>query len=110
MSFLGIGAATVRRLIKEGAHVVIADISAEAGTALAAELGPHAAFVSCDVRRECWHALDVTSCKTEAKQKAPGWSNQSYEGTSSQQQRDAGRRRTLNQQSRSRRSDSGRCI
>ncbi len=50
MSYTGIGAATVRRLIKEGASVVIADISADAGTALAAELGSHAAFVSCDVR------------------------------------------------------------
>ena len=50
MSNTGIGAATARRLIKEGASVVIADISAEAGTALVAELGSHAAFVSCDVR------------------------------------------------------------
>ena len=50
VSYTGIGAATIKRLIKEGASVVIADISAEAGTALAAELGPHAAFISCDVR------------------------------------------------------------
>jgi len=55
MSYTGIGAATARRLIKEGASVVIADISADAGTALAAELGLHAAFVSCDVRHADCH-------------------------------------------------------
>ena len=58
VSYTGIGAATVKRLIKEGASVVIADISADAGTALAAELGSHAAFVNCDVRHVCYHLSD----------------------------------------------------
>jgi NAD(P)-dependent dehydrogenase (short-subunit alcohol dehydrogenase family) len=40
----GIGRATVQRFIDEGARVVIADIDAEAGHALAAELGDAAAF------------------------------------------------------------------
>ncbi|TDD96102.1 SDR family NAD(P)-dependent oxidoreductase [Actinomadura rubrisoli] len=44
----GIGAAVARRLAGEGARVVLADVDAEAGAALAAELG--GAFVRCDVR------------------------------------------------------------
>src|SRR5580658_2721544 len=40
----GIGRATVERFIAEGARVVIADIDAEAGHALARELGDDAAF------------------------------------------------------------------
>lgn len=46
----GLGEATVRRLHGAGAHVTIADVNAEKGEALAAELG--AVFVSCDVREE----------------------------------------------------------
>src|SRR6202012_3914633 len=38
----GIGEATCRRLLAEGADVVIADLHGEQATALAAELGPHA--------------------------------------------------------------------
>src|SRR5271167_583479 len=38
----GIGEATCRRLVAEGAEVVIADINGEKAVALAAELGPHA--------------------------------------------------------------------
>ncbi|HTD72840.1 MAG TPA: SDR family NAD(P)-dependent oxidoreductase [Steroidobacteraceae bacterium] len=38
----GIGEATCRRLVAEGADVVIADVNGEKATALAAELGPHA--------------------------------------------------------------------
>jgi NAD(P)-dependent dehydrogenase (short-subunit alcohol dehydrogenase family) len=45
----GLGAATVRRLSAAGADVTIADVNAERGEALAAELG--AAFVECDVTR-----------------------------------------------------------
>jgi len=40
----GIGRATVRRFVEEGARVVIADIDAEAGRALVDELGDAAAF------------------------------------------------------------------
>jgi NAD(P)-dependent dehydrogenase (short-subunit alcohol dehydrogenase family) len=45
----GIGRATVERFLDEGAQVVIADIDAEAGAALAAELGDAAAFHQTDV-------------------------------------------------------------
>jgi 3-hydroxyacyl-CoA dehydrogenase/3-hydroxy-2-methylbutyryl-CoA dehydrogenase len=45
----GLGAATVRRLHASGALVTIADVNAERGEALVAELGEHAAFVACDV-------------------------------------------------------------
>jgi NAD(P)-dependent dehydrogenase (short-subunit alcohol dehydrogenase family) len=48
----GIGAATVRRFVEEGAQVVIADVQDEAGEKLAAELGESALFVRCDVTRE----------------------------------------------------------
>jgi NAD(P)-dependent dehydrogenase (short-subunit alcohol dehydrogenase family) len=46
----GLGEATVRRLHEQGATVTIADVNAEKGTALAAELGVE--FVACDVREE----------------------------------------------------------
>jgi 3-hydroxyacyl-CoA dehydrogenase/3-hydroxy-2-methylbutyryl-CoA dehydrogenase len=45
----GLGAATARRLHAAGATVTIADLNAEAGEALAGELGERAAFVTCDV-------------------------------------------------------------
>ena len=47
----GMGAATVRLFVAEGARVAIADVLDEAGSALAAELGANARF----------HHLDVTS-------------------------------------------------
>ncbi len=46
----GLGAASVRALHARGALVTIADVNAEKGEALAAELG--AEFVACDVREE----------------------------------------------------------
>lgn len=49
----GIGEATVRRLVLEGARVVIADVQEAPGRALATELGPAAArFVRTDVSKE----------------------------------------------------------
>lgn len=48
----GIGAATVRLFVKEGARVVVADMQRERGEALAEELGTAATFVSCEVRQE----------------------------------------------------------
>ena len=48
----GIGAATVRRFVGEGARVVIADMQDEAGQSLAAELGDDVAFHHTDVTRE----------------------------------------------------------
>jgi 3alpha(or 20beta)-hydroxysteroid dehydrogenase len=47
----GLGAAQVRRLVDEGARVLVADILQDEGTALAGELGDAARF----------HPLDVTS-------------------------------------------------
>tara|TARA_B100000676_G_C18090895_1_gene859616 strand:- start:7782 stop:8615 length:834 start_codon:yes stop_codon:yes gene_type:complete len=48
----GIGEATVRLFIKEGARVVIADMQQERGKALANELGNMATFVQVEVRQE----------------------------------------------------------
>ena len=45
----GIGAATATRFIEEGATVVLADVSDEAGEALAAELGDAASYIHCNV-------------------------------------------------------------
>jgi NAD(P)-dependent dehydrogenase (short-subunit alcohol dehydrogenase family) len=48
----GLGEATARALVEAGATVTIADVNAEKGEALAAELGPSAAFVEADVTDE----------------------------------------------------------
>lgn len=48
----GIGEATVRALVREGGKVVIADLQADRGEALAAELGDAARFWRTDVTRE----------------------------------------------------------
>ena len=45
----GIGRAIVERFVAEGAEVVIADVDADAGAALAAELGDAAAVPATDV-------------------------------------------------------------
>src|SRR5256885_14783126 len=45
----GLGAATTRALHERGASVVIADLNAEKGDALAAELGEGAAFMEANV-------------------------------------------------------------
>lgn len=47
----GFGRGIVEAFIDEGARVLIADIAAEAGCALAAELGSNAAFKTADVTR-----------------------------------------------------------
>jgi 3alpha(or 20beta)-hydroxysteroid dehydrogenase len=53
----GIGEADARVLVAEGASVLIADVLADKGAALADELGERAAFVSLDVTRaENWAA------------------------------------------------------
>src|ERR671916_712947 len=46
----GMGAAHARKLVHEGAFVVIADVIDEIGQALSTELGDRARFVSLDVR------------------------------------------------------------
>ena len=48
----GIGAGTVRRFVDEGARVLIADLDAERGEALAGELGDAAAYLPTDVSKE----------------------------------------------------------
>ena len=50
----GLGEGTARMLVLEGAKVVIADLQADKGRALVADLGgpSHAAFVPCDVTQE----------------------------------------------------------
>ncbi len=48
----GIGAATTRLFVEEGARVLIADMQAERGEALAQELGDAAAFYKVDVTQE----------------------------------------------------------
>jgi 3(or 17)beta-hydroxysteroid dehydrogenase len=55
----GIGAATARRFVAEGAVVVIADIATDSGTRLASDLGHAAWFVPLDVASESsWqHAI-----------------------------------------------------
>ena len=53
----GIGAASAKRFIEEGARVVIADINAEKGQTLAAKYGDELSFIN----------LDVTSAESWAK-------------------------------------------
>ena len=48
----GLGGATSRLLASEGGHVVIADLQADKGEALARELGAKTRFVRCDVSSE----------------------------------------------------------
>ena len=48
----GIGEATVRLFVTEGAKVIIADMQIERGTSLATELGKAAAFCPVEVRQE----------------------------------------------------------
>lgn len=48
----GMGLATVRRFVAEGAQVVIADVQSEGGDAIAAELGDSVRFQRTDVSRE----------------------------------------------------------
>jgi NAD(P)-dependent dehydrogenase (short-subunit alcohol dehydrogenase family) len=48
----GLGEATVRRLVADGARVVIADLAEDRGAALAADLGGGAVYVKTDVTSE----------------------------------------------------------
>lgn len=53
----GLGAAMARAFVAEGAEVIVADIDAAAGAALAAELGAAGRFLPLDVtREESWDA------------------------------------------------------
>lgn len=54
----GMGAAFARRLVSEGASVVVADVLVDEGAAVAAELGDHAVFCALDVTDEsAWTAV-----------------------------------------------------
>src|SRR6516164_4692006 len=57
----GLGAACVRMLVGAGANVVIADVNADAGEALATELGASARFVATDVTDESSAAKAVST-------------------------------------------------
>lgn len=59
----GLGAATVRHLVRCGGHVVIADLAVDAGRRLADELGMPARFVRTDVTDEAsvQNAVDAAS-------------------------------------------------
>src|SRR3954469_23872882 len=48
----GIGLATGRLMVEEGAKVVLADVQTEAGERAAKELGSRATFIPLDVTRE----------------------------------------------------------
>lgn len=60
----GLGEAICRRFVAEGASVVIADIDAAAGTALAVELGSAARFVVLDVSAEEQWLAALATCDT----------------------------------------------
>jgi 3-oxoacyl-[acyl-carrier protein] reductase len=61
----GFGAGIVRKFIAEGAHVLIADINAEAASALAHELGHHATALGVDVsRRDSVNAMAEAAMQT----------------------------------------------
>jgi NAD(P)-dependent dehydrogenase (short-subunit alcohol dehydrogenase family) len=59
----GLGAATARRLARLGARVVLADLNADAVSALARELGASARFVAADVADadSMQHAVDAAA-------------------------------------------------
>jgi len=60
----GIGAASARRFVAEGARVMLGDMNVEKGEALAAELGAAAGFVRLDVRDEGqWQAAIEATVK-----------------------------------------------
>lgn len=57
----GIGEATARHFAAKGAHVIVLDLSREAGETLVAELGPEHRFVALDVTDpKAWAALAGT--------------------------------------------------
>jgi 3-hydroxyacyl-CoA dehydrogenase / 3-hydroxy-2-methylbutyryl-CoA dehydrogenase len=63
----GLGEATARALHERGAHVVVADLDAGRGAALAAALGERARFVAADVTR-----ADDVAIAVAAAAEAPG--------------------------------------
>ena len=64
----GLGQATARHLIAQGARVALLDVQDDAGRAAAAALGPQAHFVHCDVTSE----RGVEAAMAEAQQRLEG--------------------------------------
>ncbi len=60
----GLGAATAEMIVSEGGNAIIADLSKEAGQALASKLGKQTRFVECDVSRED-HAKAAVEAATQ---------------------------------------------
>lgn len=60
----GIGAATAKLFVDEGAHVVIGDVLDEAGKALQDALGPTATYLHHDVRNENDWARAIELCRS----------------------------------------------
>ncbi len=59
----GFGAGMARRFAAEGAKVIVADITEDAGRAIAADIGDAAHFVRCDVTSaDDWNAAVATTC------------------------------------------------
>ncbi|MEQ8442478.1 MAG: SDR family oxidoreductase [Alphaproteobacteria bacterium] len=59
----GFGAGMARRFAAEGAKVIVADITEDAGRAIAADIGDAAHFVRCDVTSaDDWNAAVATAC------------------------------------------------
>jgi NAD(P)-dependent dehydrogenase (short-subunit alcohol dehydrogenase family) len=61
----GIGEATARMFVREGARVIVADLQDDAGRAVAADLGAAAHFVHCDVTSEDDIAAAVDAAVSE---------------------------------------------
>ena len=60
----GLGAATAEMIVAQGGNVIIADMNAQAGSALAAKLGDSANFIECDVTKEDHAHATVDLAKT----------------------------------------------
>jgi NAD(P)-dependent dehydrogenase (short-subunit alcohol dehydrogenase family) len=63
----GIGAATARRIVKDGGHVAIVDLNLDLAQALALELGGHAIALKADIQNEA----EVVAAHAEAAQALP---------------------------------------
>ncbi len=61
----GLGAGTAKRLVANGANVVLADLNEKVGTAFAAELGAQARFLRVDVTNEADVAAAVALAQKE---------------------------------------------
>ena len=61
----GIGAGTARMFVAHGAKVIVADMQADAGMALVAQLGDNARFALCNVTKEADVAAAVDLAVSE---------------------------------------------